>query len=133
MVAQVPLQTSYPLGRRDARADGGQTSEPTTHSRLLAPLSNGPIILPGSATLLTLLTHQILTIHLNLILADKLVPQGVLNLISNKAELTIAKKSPGNADKSQEEMMHLTEEGAPKGVVRRSLKTRRSLYIRPRL
>lgn len=92
----------------------------------------GRIIL-GSGTLLTLLTHQILTIHLNLILADKLVPQGVLNLISNKAELTIAKKSPGNADKSQEEMMHLTEEGAPKGVVRRSLKTRRSLYIRPRL
>ncbi|EDR13104.1 uncharacterized protein LACBIDRAFT_322550 [Laccaria bicolor S238N-H82] len=73
------------------------------------------IILLGSGTLLTLLTHQMLAIHADLMLADKLVPQGVLALILSKTELIIVKKFPGNGDKSQEEMMHLAVEGAWKG------------------
>ncbi|EDR00383.1 uncharacterized protein LACBIDRAFT_314396 [Laccaria bicolor S238N-H82] len=74
----------------------------------------------GSGTLLTLLTHHILTIHADLVLVDKLVLQGVLALILNKTELITAKKFPGNADTSQEEMTHLAVEDVWKGVVRRS-------------
>ncbi|EDR00384.1 uncharacterized protein LACBIDRAFT_314398 [Laccaria bicolor S238N-H82] len=43
-----------------------------------------------------LLTHHILTIHADVVLADKLVPQGMLNLILSKIELIAAKKFPGN-------------------------------------
>ena len=42
--------------------------------------------------LLTLSTHQLLTIHVDLMLVDKVVPQGVLDLIPSKTELIIAKK-----------------------------------------
>jgi len=50
------------------------------------------------------------------VLADKLVPQGVLDLIPSKTELVIAKNFPGNADNSQEEMMCLAVQGAGKGL-----------------
>ena len=102
-----PLQTSYLLGRRDAR---GQTSEPITHSHPPAhshTRANCPAGLWARTPLLNLLTDQILTIHADLALANKLVPQGVLDLIPSKTELIIVKKFPGNADKTQEEMMHL--------------------------
>ena len=51
----------------------------------------GRIVLLGSGhghpALLNLLTDQILTIHADLALANKLVPQGVLDLIPSKTEL----------------------------------------------
>jgi uroporphyrin-III C-methyltransferase len=127
---------------------------PTIHSLSPTPKPGRIVLLgsgPGHPALLTLLTHQILTTHADLVLADKLVPQGVLDLIPSKAELVIAKKFPGNADKSQEEMMDLAVQGARKGLcvvrvcrfplslclvtnnVYHEAKTRRSLYIRPLL
>lgn len=61
---------------------------------------------PGSLSLLTLgAIHEIMTA--NLILADKLVPQEVLDIIPKKIEVFIARKFPGNAEKAQEELLTL--------------------------
>lgn len=59
---------------------------------------------PGSLSLLTVgAIHEIMTA--NLILADKLVPQEVLDIIPKKIELFIARKFPGNAERAQEELL----------------------------
>jgi len=81
------------------------------------PFSKLATLLDEHPALLTFLTHQILTIHADLVLADKLIPQGALAVIPSptKTELIIAKKLPGNADKSQE-MMHLAVEGGRNGL-----------------
>lgn len=62
---------------------------------------------PGSVSMLTLGALQ--EIHTaDLILADKLVPQQVLDLIPKKrTRLFIARKFPGNAEKAQEELLEL--------------------------
>lgn len=62
---------------------------------------------PGSVSMLTLGALQ--EIHsADLILADKLVPQQVLDLIPKKrTRLFIARKFPGNAEKAQEELLEL--------------------------
>ncbi|EGW33413.1 methionine metabolism [Spathaspora passalidarum NRRL Y-27907] len=61
---------------------------------------------PGSVSLLTLGALQ--AIHTaDLVLADKLVPQQVLDIIPRKTELFIARKFPGNAEKAQEELLSL--------------------------
>jgi len=80
---------------------------PTIHSLSPTPKPGRIVLLgsgPGQPTLLTLLTHQILTTHADLVLADKLVPQGVLDLIPSKTELVIAKnfpRKPGRDDASR--------------------------------
>ncbi|KAG5417260.1 MET1 [Candida metapsilosis] len=71
---------------------------------------------PGSVALLTLGAVQ--TIHqADLILADKLVPQEVLDLIpkNHGPELFIARKFPGNAERAQEELLTLGLEALQKG------------------
>ncbi|CUM64534.1 uncharacterized protein PRCAT00002140001 [Priceomyces carsonii] len=61
---------------------------------------------PGSVSLLTLGAVQ--AIHTaDLILADKLVPQQVLDLIPKATKVFIARKFPGNAEKAQEELLTL--------------------------
>lgn len=62
---------------------------------------------PGSVAMLTLGALQ--EIHsADLILADKLVPQQVLDLIPTKrTRLFIARKFPGNAERAQEELLEL--------------------------
>ncbi|EDR03954.1 uncharacterized protein LACBIDRAFT_306686 [Laccaria bicolor S238N-H82] len=77
----------------------------------LSTLSNEAMNTPSSP----LLTHHSLTIQADVVLAHKLVPQGVLDLILSKTELIIAKKFLGNADESLEEMVHFAVEGARKG------------------
>ena len=114
-----PLQTSHPIRVKMLKLTADKPLNPPTIHSLSPTLKPGRIILgsgPGHPALLTLLTHQILTTHANLVLADKLVPQGVLDLLLSKAELVIAKKFPGNADKSQEGMMHLAVQSARKGL-----------------
>ncbi|KAH6665406.1 tetrapyrrole methylase [Halenospora varia] len=82
-----------------------------------APLTNtvpspkrGKIILagsgPGHPDLLTRATHKAI-LHADLILADKLVPSGVLDLIPRRTPVHIARKFPGNADKAQEELLEM--------------------------
>lgn len=67
---------------------------------------------PGHPDLLTRATHHAIT-SADLILADKLVPSGVLDLIPRRTPVHIARKFPGNADRAQEELL----ESAHAGVV----------------
>lgn len=85
---------------------------PTAEDSALAPLANankpGTLILagsgPGHPDLLTRATHKaIQTAHL--ILADKLVPSQILDLIPRRTPLHIARKFPGNAEAAQAELL----------------------------
>ena len=59
---------------------------------------------PGSVAMLTIgALHEIKTA--DIILADKLVPQTVLNLIPAETETFIARKFPGNAERAQQELL----------------------------
>lgn len=61
---------------------------------------------PGSVSLLTIGALQEIS-SADLVLADKLVPQQVLDLIPIKTEKFIARKFPGNAEAAQEELLSL--------------------------
>jgi uroporphyrin-III C-methyltransferase len=61
---------------------------------------------PGHPDLLTRATHLALQ-HATFILADKLVPAPVLDLIPRRTRVHIARKFPGNADAAQEELLAL--------------------------
>ncbi|KAK0387768.1 hypothetical protein NLU13_4013 [Sarocladium strictum] len=61
---------------------------------------------PGHPSLLTLATHSAIQTA-DLILADKLVPAPILDLIPRRTPVQIARKFPGNADAAQEEL-HVT-------------------------
>lgn len=70
---------------------------------------------PGSVEMLTLGALQ--EIHsADLILADKLVPQQVLDLIpKKKTKLFIARKFPGNAERAQQELLELGLQSLERG------------------
>ncbi|KAI9668726.1 MAG: hypothetical protein M1829_005266 [Trizodia sp. TS-e1964] len=59
---------------------------------------------PGHPDLLTIATRKAI-LGADLILADKLVPAAVLKLVPRQAEVYIARKFPGNAEKAQEELL----------------------------
>jgi uroporphyrin-III C-methyltransferase len=61
---------------------------------------------PGHPDLLTRATHKAI-LTADLILADKLVPSGVLDLIPRRTPVHIARKFPGNAERAQEELLEL--------------------------
>ena len=100
----------------------------TTSTTDLAPLTpstvdarlqrRGTIILagsgPGHPDLLTRATHTAIQ-HADYILADKLVPAGVLDLIPRRTPVHIARKFPGNADAAQEELLRLGLEALEQG------------------
>ncbi|KAI3406768.2 MET1 [Candida oxycetoniae] len=67
---------------------------------------------PGSVSLLTVGALQAIN-QADLILADKLVPQQVLDLIpkTHGPKLFIARKFPGNAEKAQEELLAMALDG----------------------
>lgn len=52
----------------------------------------------------------------DLILADKLVPQEILDLIPKSVEVFIARKFPGNADNAQEELLKIGLSALEKGL-----------------
>jgi uroporphyrin-III C-methyltransferase len=72
------------------------------------PSRRGLIILagsgPGHPDLLTQATHKAIQ-SADIILADKLVPAGVLDLIPRRTPVQIARKFPGNAEAAQEELL----------------------------
>lgn len=76
----------------------------------VATQRKGKIILagsgPGHPDLLTRATYKAIK-DADIILADKLVPAPVLELIPRRTEVHIARKFPGNADKAQEELMQM--------------------------
>lgn len=70
---------------------------------------------PGSVSMLTLGALQ--EIHsADLVLADKLVPQQVLDLIPKKStKIFIARKFPGNAERAQQELLEIGLDALLKG------------------
>ncbi|OAA35218.1 Uroporphyrin-III C-methyltransferase [Beauveria brongniartii RCEF 3172] len=69
---------------------------------------------PGHPDLLTRATHRAL-LSADIILADKLVPAGVLALIPRRTPVSIARKFPGNADRAQEELLAAAHAGVLAG------------------
>ncbi|KAI0399488.1 uroporphyrin-III C-methyltransferase [Xylaria palmicola] len=61
---------------------------------------------PGHPDLLTRATYKAIQ-NADLILADKLVPAGVLDLIPRRTPVQIARKFPGNADAAQNELQEM--------------------------
>ncbi|KAI2782096.1 uroporphyrin-III C-methyltransferase [Daldinia loculata] len=80
--------------------------------------NRGRIILagsgPGHPDLLTRATHKAIQ-SADLVLADKLVPAGVLDLIPRRTPVHIARKFPGNADAAQAELEEMAMAGAREG------------------
>ncbi|KZZ97687.1 Uroporphyrin-III C-methyltransferase [Moelleriella libera RCEF 2490] len=104
------LLTAYPgLG---AESSTGSSSDKLASPRL------GKVILagsgPGHPDLLTTATLKAIQTA-DLILADKLVPSGVLDLIPRRTPVQIARKFPGNADKAQEELLEAALQGVQAG------------------
>ena len=69
---------------------------------------------PGHPSLLTIATNRAIKAA-NFILADKLVPSQILDLIPRRTPVHIARKFPGNAEAAQEELLTLALEGAKQG------------------
>ncbi|PQE13490.1 putative siroheme synthase protein [Rutstroemia sp. NJR-2017a WRK4] len=69
---------------------------------------------PGHPDLLTRATHKAI-LSADIILADKLVPSGVLDLIPRRTPVHIARKFPGNAELAQEELLSLGLAGLKAG------------------
>lgn len=70
---------------------------------------------PGSPDLLTIATHRAIQTA-DVILADKLVPAPVLDLIPRRTPVHIARKFPGNAEAAQEELLEMGLEALKKGL-----------------
>ncbi|KAH9953366.1 tetrapyrrole methylase [Russula dissimulans] len=101
-----------------ARCDVGKSSR---HGLPVVPSSpRGTIFLvgsgPGHPGLLTVATHDILTMQADLVLSDKLVPEAVLTLVPKNVEVRIARKFPGNAEAAQQEMMEAAVDAASRGL-----------------
>ncbi|KAK3900885.1 putative uroporphyrinogen-III C-methyltransferase [Staphylotrichum tortipilum] len=102
---------SYP-GRDGGQKPGGGGGGGVSVGRV------GRVILagsgPGHPDLLTRATYKAMQ-SADLILADKLVPAGVLDLIPRRTPVSIARKFPGNADRAQEELLEQALEGVRAG------------------
>ncbi|ODQ81107.1 hypothetical protein BABINDRAFT_160513 [Babjeviella inositovora NRRL Y-12698] len=115
------LSIEYLTGvyQKTTPTEGGVFAQTTSQVKS----SSGSISLigagPGSLSLLTL--GALNAIHTaDLVLADKLVPQQVLDLIPRHTETFIARKFPGNAEAAQNELLELglSAAKAGKAVVR---------------
>ncbi|TQW00656.1 siroheme synthase [Cordyceps javanica] len=97
-----------PPSLRDHGSGGSSPSRPALGRLVLA--GSGP----GHPDLLTRATHRAI-LAADLILADKLVPAGVLDLIPRRTPVRIARKFPGNADAAQEELLAAAHAGVVAG------------------
>ncbi|PKS09617.1 hypothetical protein jhhlp_004235 [Lomentospora prolificans] len=82
------------------------------------PSRRGTLILagsgPGHPDLLTRATYKAIQ-NSHIILADKLVPAPVLDLIPRRTPVHIARKFPGNADHAQQELLEMALAGVREG------------------
>ncbi|KAI9050296.1 hypothetical protein LZ554_005463 [Drepanopeziza brunnea f. sp. 'monogermtubi'] len=103
-----------------AYAADPSTSAPLETTHLDCVQKKGRIILagsgPGHPDLLTRATHKAI-LSADVILADKLVPSGVLDLIPRRTPVHIARKFPGNAERAQEELLSLGLAGLQAGKI----------------
>lgn len=115
------LKGAYKKHKQEQNQDISSSigNSPQDISKLLSLTKKGSISLvgsgPGSVSLLTLGALQEINTA-DLILADKLVPQQVLDLIPrNRTKLFIARKFPGNAERAQQELLEKGLEGLERG------------------
>lgn len=98
---------AYSLGKGDVPHINGVESS-----------RKGTIILagsgPGHPDLLTRATYHAIQ-KADIILADKLVPAPVLDLVPRRTEVHISRKFPGNADQGQEEFLQMGLHALRKG------------------
>ncbi|KIJ54236.1 hypothetical protein M422DRAFT_73763 [Sphaerobolus stellatus SS14] len=120
-------KTSAMLPKANLSGKGEQDGEPISSAPMLhaitplpspPPRLRGRILLlgsgPGHPSLLTAGTATYLR-KADLVLSDKLVPEGVLKTIPEHVEVRIARKFPGNADRAQQELSEAAVEGAKQG------------------
>ncbi|KAJ5396881.1 Siroheme synthase domain 3 [Penicillium cosmopolitanum] len=102
---------AYTSGRNDTSDVSGVNGVSTITKK-------GKIVLagsgPGHPDLLTRATYNAIQ-NADIILADKLVPAPVLDLIPRRTEVHIARKFPGNADQAQEEFLQMGLASLKKG------------------
>ncbi|OJJ43449.1 hypothetical protein ASPZODRAFT_74182 [Penicilliopsis zonata CBS 506.65] len=91
-------------------ADGSNGLETSTRKGRIVLAGSGP----GHPDLLTRATYQAIQ-SADIILADKLVPATVLEVIPRRTEVHIARKFPGNADQAQEEFLQMGLQALRKG------------------
>lgn len=101
---------SYPGNSGPGMKRDGPDSGPTPPSGSIILAGSGP----GHPDLLTQATHKAIQ-SADLILADKLVPSGVLDLIPRRTSVQIARKFPGNAERAQEELLEMALAGVKEG------------------
>ncbi|OXV08863.1 hypothetical protein Egran_03377 [Elaphomyces granulatus] len=119
-----PLPKLAAIG--DSDVDAVLTAYSSTHPKLESMIDRavdhrrrkGKIILagagPGHPDLLTRATYDAIQ-SADIVLADKLVPAPVLELIPRRTEVHIARKFPGNADQAQEELLNMGLEALQEG------------------
>lgn len=99
--------TSSPCTAGDITTTSHSNTNDDSSNNSNPPLARGRIILagsgPGHPDLLTRATHNAI-LTADVILADKLVPAGVLDLIPRRTPVSIARKYPGHAEQAQEEL-----------------------------
>ena len=119
-----PLQRLAAITEEDIdavlRSYATSEQSPLDHHALDKRRRSGRVILagsgPGNPDLLTTACHKAI-LSADLILADKLVPAPVMSLVPRRAEVHIARKFPGNADKAQEELLELGLNGVKSGKI----------------
>jgi uroporphyrin-III C-methyltransferase len=99
---------SYPAGQGPGSVGNNTSNSPRPGRVILA--GSGP----GHPDLLTRATYKAIQAA-DLVLADKLVPAGVLDLIPRRTPVSIARKFPGNADRAQEELLEQAVDGVRAG------------------
>lgn len=92
---------AYSSGRDGATETNGITNGVAKKGKIVLAGSG-----PGHPDLLTRATYNAIQ-NADIILADKLVPAPVLDLIPRRTEVHIARKFPGNADQAQEEFLQM--------------------------
>lgn len=105
--------------KQEAQSTQSDDSKPPLNAALIdSRRLRGRIILagsgPGHPDLLTTATLKAIR-SADLILADKLVPERVLDLIPRRTPVHIARKFTGNADQAQDELHSLGLEGLQQG------------------
>lgn len=113
-ITDADIDTLFREFASSSAAKIGPTSTPTPPER------KGRIILagsgPGNPDLLTRAAYKAIQ-SADLILADKLVPAPILDLVPRRATVHIARKFPGNADRAQEELLEWGLAGLEQGKV----------------
>ncbi|PVH16658.1 uroporphyrinogen-III C-methyltransferase [Candidozyma duobushaemuli] len=119
IVEYYPLSKLAEISLEDLKEQYRQDKEESLQRKRQKLQKKGELSLvgsgPGSVSMLTLGALQ--EIHsADLILADKLVPQQVLDLIPKKStRLFIARKFPGNAERAQQELLEIGLDALQKG------------------